>query len=156
MKLYAVAVLVAVAAPVVTHAFAPSTTFVRKSVALKIGGDPNVDLGGNAWKPDSEKMGSTDTGDYFPEGYDPNAVDYTEGMGGSQGFGGGGDRGPQLPGMENLGADAVVTGGIEVNEDIPEGMEFIPSSVPDGELDMRVFASASGEYSASKQTQFRQ
>lgn len=47
--------------------------------------------------------------------------------------------------MENLGADAVVTGGIEVNTDIPAGMEFIPSSVPDGELDMRVFASASGE-----------
>jgi hypothetical protein len=26
-----------------------------------------LDLSGNAWKPDSEKMGSTDTGDYFPE-----------------------------------------------------------------------------------------
>lgn len=24
------------------------------------------DLSGNTWKPDSEKMGSTDTGDYFP------------------------------------------------------------------------------------------
>jgi hypothetical protein len=27
-----------------------------------------MDLSGNSWKPDSEKMGSTDTGDYFPEG----------------------------------------------------------------------------------------
>jgi hypothetical protein len=26
-----------------------------------------LDLSGNAWKPDSEKMGSTDTGDYFPD-----------------------------------------------------------------------------------------
>jgi len=58
---------------------------------------------------------------------------------------GGEHKGPQLPGMENLGADAVVTGGIELDTDIPEGMEFIPSSVPDGELDMRVFASAEGE-----------
>lgn len=30
--------------------------------------DPNVDLGGNKWKPDSEKMGATDVGDFFPEG----------------------------------------------------------------------------------------
>ncbi len=36
-------------------------------------GTPGMDLSGNNWKPDSEKMGSTDTGDYFPEGYDPNA-----------------------------------------------------------------------------------
>lgn len=34
----------------------------------------NFDLTGNDWKPDSEKMGSTDTGDYYPEGYDKNAV----------------------------------------------------------------------------------
>jgi hypothetical protein len=53
-----------------------------------------------------------------------------------------------------LGTDAVVTGGIEVNTDIPEGMEFIPSSVPDGEFEMRVFASVSGEYYCSKQSQF--
>lgn len=25
------------------------------------------DLSGNTWKPDSEKMGSTDTGDFYPE-----------------------------------------------------------------------------------------
>lgn len=80
MKLSAAAVLV-LAAPAAL-AFSPSTAFVRKSTCLNIGSDPNVDLGGNAWKPDSEKMGSTDTGDYFPEGYDPNEIAYTEGMGG--------------------------------------------------------------------------
>eukprot|EP00957_Ditylum_brightwellii_P035469 2688985-Ditylum_brightwellii.AAC.1 len=58
---------------------------------------------------------------------------------------GGGDRGPQLPGMENLGADAVIQGGIELSEDIPEGMEFIPSSVPDGTVEMNV-AATSGEF----------
>lgn len=143
MKLSTAAVL-ALATPS-TLAFTPSATFVRKIVALNIGGDPNVDLGGNAWKPDSEKMGATDTGDYFPEGYDPNEIAYTEGMGGSQATMGGNRGGPALPGMENLGADAVVTGGIEQNTDIPEGMEFIPSSVPDGEYEMRVFASGAGE-----------
>jgi hypothetical protein len=34
-------------------------------------GTPGMDMSGNTWKPDSEKMGSTDTGDYFPEGYNP-------------------------------------------------------------------------------------
>jgi len=92
-------------------------------------------------------MGATDTGDYFPEGYDPNEIEYTAGMGGSSAMLGGNREGPQLPGMENLGADAVVTGGIEIHTDIPEGMEFIPSSVPDGEVDMRVFASGAGECS---------
>lgn len=141
MKLSAATVL-ALAAH--AAAFSP-TAFVRRSVALNIGSDPNVDLGGNAWKPDSEKMGATDTGDYFPEGYDPNEIAYTEGMGGSQSMMGGNRGGPQLPGMENLGADAVVTGGIEMATEIPAGMEFIPSSVPDGEIDMRVFASGAGE-----------
>ena len=26
-----------------------------------------LDLSGNSWKPDSESMGSTDVGDYFPD-----------------------------------------------------------------------------------------
>mmetsp|Transcript_59799 Transcript_59799/g.146853 ORF Transcript_59799/g.146853 Transcript_59799/m.146853 type:complete len:101 (+) Transcript_59799:151-453(+) len=44
-----------------------------------------MDLSGNSWKPDSEKMGSTDTGDYFPEGYNPEEeIAFTSGMGGSQ------------------------------------------------------------------------
>ena len=73
------------------------------------------DLSGNSWKPDSEKMGSTDVGDYFPEGYDPNEVAFTEGMRGSQELLTDGDRGgPQLPGLENLGADAVIAGGINM------------------------------------------
>lgn len=60
-------------------AFQPAA-FVRKSTALK-----GFDLSGNSWKPDSEKMGATDTGDYFPEGYDPNEnPGFTEGWQGSQ------------------------------------------------------------------------
>lgn len=102
------------------------------------------DLSGNNWKPDSEKMGSTDTGDYFPEDYDQ-SVDFGEGMMGSQAYLGKKHDGPQLPGMENLGADAVVRGGIETASDIPAGMEFIPSSVPDGEYSMSVASSGSGE-----------
>ncbi len=59
---------------------------------------------------------------------------------------GGGTRdGPQLPGMENLGEDAVLMGGIEISSDIPAGMEFIPSSVPDGEYSMQVASSSEGE-----------
>ena len=54
MKLTAASVL-ALAAPSIL-AFSPSPTFVRKSTLLNIGRDPNVDLGGNAWKPDSEKV----------------------------------------------------------------------------------------------------
>ncbi|KAL7503919.1 hypothetical protein ACHAXN_001622 [Cyclotella atomus] len=113
------------------------------SSRLPLGREGNVDFGGNTWKPDSEKMGSTDTGDYFPEGYDPNEVAYTEGMGGSQGFGRG-DRGPALPGMENLGADAVLMGGIEEASEIPAGMEFVMSSVPDGSLEMQVASNSKG------------
>ena len=67
-------------------------------------------------------------------------------MMGSQEMLGGRRDGPQLPGMENLGADAIVTGGIEVNSDIPAGMEFIPSSVPDGEFTFNVASSSSGKF----------
>jgi hypothetical protein len=88
---------------------------------------------------------STDTGDYYPEGYDRDAISFEEGMGGSQAMMGGDRGGPALPGMENLGADAVMMGGIEQAEDIPEGMEFIMSSVPDGQFEMTVAASSSGE-----------
>jgi len=131
--------------------FVQSSAFLKRNVAVSmVGSDPNVILGGNEWKPDSEKMGSTDTGDYFPEGYDKNEVAYTEGMMGSQ-SGGNSDRGgPQLPGMENLGSDALIRGGIEQASEIPAGMEFIPSSVPDGEIVMDVAASSSGlEYRLS-------
>ena len=47
--------------------------------------------------------------------------------------------------MENLGADAFVTGGIEMASEIPAGMEFIPSSVPDGEIEMNVASNSGGE-----------
>jgi len=126
-------------------AFAPSSpTFVRSATSLNIGGDPNVYTGGNAWKPDSEKMGSTDTGDFFPEGYDPNEVEFDAGMMGSQALLGDRGGGPDLPGMENLGEDAVVMGGIDEASEIPADMEFIPSSVPDGEFEIQVASSSAG------------
>ena len=72
---------------------------------------------------------STDTGDYFPEGYNKEEeVAFTEGMGGSQSAGSG-DRGPALPGMENLGDDAVMMGGIEMAEGIPAGVQVTVNSV---------------------------
>ncbi|CAB9499255.1 expressed unknown protein [Seminavis robusta] len=124
--------------------FAPMPT-VRHNTQLASWnqGEGGMDMSGNAWKPDSEKMGSTDTGDYFPEGYESD-VSYQDGMMGSQAGGGGGRDGPALPGMENLGEDAVMMGGIEQASDIPAGMEFVPSSVPDGEYTMQVAGSSSG------------
>jgi len=123
--------------------FAPSLHVThRATTTVSLGREGNVDFGGNTWKPDSEKMGSTDTGDFFPEGYDKNEVDFTSGMEGSQGMGGG-DRGPALPGMENLGEDAEVMGGIDEASEIPAGMEFVMSSVPDGEIEMDVAANSS-------------
>mmetsp|Transcript_15658 Transcript_15658/g.20413 ORF Transcript_15658/g.20413 Transcript_15658/m.20413 type:complete len:225 (+) Transcript_15658:133-807(+) len=119
----------------------PSVVAKSAKTALAMG----LDLSGNSWKPDSEKMGSTDTGDFFPEDYDKNEVDYTEGMMGSQSQGSG-DRGsPQLPGLENLGYDSEIAGGIELNPDMPEGMEFVMSSVPDKEIRVNVAANGSGE-----------
>jgi hypothetical protein len=90
-------------------------------------------------------VSTQDTGDYFPEGYDPEAeIAFTTGMGGSQASNQG-RGGPQLPGMENLGADAVVTGGIEQAEDIPDGMTFeLDQFPPPTEVEMQVAASSSG------------
>lgn len=49
------------------------------------------------------------------------------------------------PGLENVGADAVIHAGINLNPDMPEGMEFIPSSVPDGEHSMNIPSTSAGE-----------
>jgi len=76
-------------------------------------------------------------GDYFPDDYDGGGVDFETGMMGSQ-SNKGTQGGPALPGMENLGEDAVMMGGIDEASEIPEGMEFVPSSVPDGEFTMNV------------------
>merc|ERR1711865_886390 len=124
-------------------AFAPIVSYGKAEVVLEMG-TPGMDLSGNTWKPDSEKMGSTDTGDYFPEGYNPEEeIAFSSGMMGSQS--GQGDRdGPQLPGLENLGADAVVAGGIVIDPNIPAGMEFIPSSVPDGQVMFDVASTGDG------------
>jgi len=54
-----------------------------------------------------------------------------------------GDRGPSIPGLENLGADAIMRGGIEEASEIPPGMEFIMSSVPDDEFTMDVASNSS-------------
>lgn len=73
-------------------------------------------------------------------------------MKGSQALLGGNHDGPQLPGMENLGADAIMMGGIEEASDIPKGMEFIPSSVPDGKFEISLPASSDGTFEiATKQ-----
>ena len=55
-----------------------------------------------------------------------------------------GDRGPAIPGLENLGADAVMRGGIEEVSEIPAGMEFVMSSVPDDEFNMDVASNSKG------------
>lgn len=116
-------------------------TFHRPQPQL-FGNLDGLDQSGNTWKPESETMGSTDTGDYFPDDYDGPDVDFTEGMGPKTG---GGKSGPALPGLENLGEDAIMMGGIEDVTDIPDGMEFVASSVPDGELEYSVPASSSGK-----------
>ena len=140
MKLSAAAALSLSMASV--SAFGPAQPSFARHTSTSLKG---FDLSGNSWQPDSEKMGSTDTGDYFPEGYNPDEeIAFTSGMGGSQAMLGGNRDGPQLPGLENLGADAVVQGGIDVASDIPAGMEFIPSSVPDGEYSFNVASSSAG------------
>lgn len=65
-------------------------------------------------------------------------------MGSQAGLGGDDRGGPQLPGLENLGADAVVAGGYITDPNIPDGMEFIPSSVPDGEVGFTVASTSAG------------
>jgi len=123
-------------------AFSPNAVGGGPRQSTQIKNMPGMDQSGNNWKPESEKMGSTDVGDFFPDDYQ-NDVDFTDCMNGSQT--GGGDRsGPQLPGMEGLGDDAVMMGGIEQATDIPAGMDFTPSSVPDGEYAFQVAGSSSG------------
>jgi hypothetical protein len=52
--------------------------------------------------------------------------------------------GPQLPGMENLGDDAIMMGGIDQNTEIPAGMEFTVSGAPDGEFSFQCSANGPG------------
>jgi len=106
--------------------------------------DSGLDLSGNTWKPTEGKMHATDVGDFFPDNY-VDELEYTDGIKGISGLthpkAGNRDEGPELPGMEALEDDIVdhmLGSGIQQATDIPEGMEFIPSSVPDGEIQMRV------------------
>lgn len=64
-------------------------------------------------------------------------------MKGSQAMLGGGDRGVELPGMD-FSEGGFTIGGIDAATEIPNGMLFIPSSVPDGEVVMNVASSSSG------------
>jgi len=74
----------------------------------------------------------------------PPPTDFKDGMMGSQATMGGNKSGPALPGMENLGDDAIMMGGIEDATEIPAGMEFVAASVPDGEVNFQVAASSKG------------
>jgi hypothetical protein len=56
MKLATSAIIVATSI-LSASAFAPNNAFARPSTAVM--GTPGMDLSGNSWKPDSEKMGST-------------------------------------------------------------------------------------------------
>ena len=128
----------------VVIAFQPSigSVITRSSSELYMG----FDLSGNNWKPDSATMGSTDTGDFFPEDFDlaDHQAKFSDGMMGSQTLLNRNRDGPALPGLENLGADAIVQGGISTASEIPVGMQFIPSSVPDGVEEFTVASQSSG------------
>jgi len=121
---------------------ASGPTTVSQSTGITSGG---IDVSGNTWIPDSEKMGSTDTGDFFPEGYNKeDEIEFASGMMGSQSNSGGRDAGPQLPGLENLGEDALIAGGLVMDSDIPADMEFVASSVPDGAYEFTVASTGMG------------
>ncbi len=95
-------------------------------------------------------MQSTDTPDFFPEDYDADAVGFTDGMMGSQAKMSGGGTNTATPGMEDFGKGGMVIGGVEENSEIPEGMEFVPGSVPDGNFEFSVASGAkSTEYTIS-------
>lgn len=86
---------------------------------------------------------SQDVGDYFPEDYE-GGPGFEEGMLGSQAkTGGGGTNAVSTPGMEDFGKGGYVIGGLE-DTNIPEGFEFVPSSVPDGLVTFKVAASSKG------------
>ena len=85
---------------------------------------------------------STDTGDYAPTNADDVAMmqelEFTDGIYGSQIANADKmEEGPAIPGLENLGEDAIMMGGIERPEGVPADMEFIPSSVPDGHIEFQ-------------------
>ena len=64
--------------------------------------------------------------------------------------------GPQLPGMENLGDDAVMMGGIEQSSEIPAGMTFEVSGAPDGDYTFQCSANGPGMYNTCNMQQQKQ
>jgi hypothetical protein len=107
-----------------TDAFAPQTLSGRSKSAIWAK-DPNFDLSGNTWKPTEGRMQSTDTPDFLPTNQADidmmRDLDFTDGIYGSQvaNDNANRDKGPELPGMEHLGEDAIMSAGIEMHEDIP-------------------------------------
>ena len=132
-----------------SRAAAPAAAAVVAALASSPSSDDSggsgLDLSGNTWQPTEGRMHATDVGDYFPEGY-VDELEFTDGLKGVSGLShpkaGNRDEGPELPGMEAWDDDEIVNhvlgSGIQQAEGIPEGMEFVPSSVPDGEIQMRV------------------
>jgi len=112
------------------------------SAAIELAKDPNFDLSGNTWKPTEGRMHSTDTGDFAPTNQEDidmmNKIDFMDGIYGSQVANSEKmkDKGSEIPGLDHLGEDAVVMGGIDVASEFPADMEFVPSSVPDGHVDI--------------------
>ena len=120
--------------------------FFRSTKLMMVGSDDNVILGGNSdWKPEPGGMQATDVGDYFPDDYNPDdGPAFADGMGGSQAkMGGGGIGTAATPGMEDFGKGGTVIGGLD-ERGVPEGFEFIPSSVSDGEHTFEVAGSSTG------------
>ena len=124
--------------------FAPAPAFIARPPTSLSSDD--VVFGGNDWKPEDGQMKATDTPDFFPEDYNPDdAPDFTEGMKGSQAkMSGGGTGTASTPGMEDFGKGGTVIGGME-ESNVPEGFEFVPSSVLDDEFEFQVMSgSANG------------
>jgi len=90
-------------------------------------------------------MQSTDVGDYFPEDFDQGeAQDMFDS--GTKNMGGTKQADTERPGLEDLGQGGFVAGeGYKTPEGIPDGMEFLPTSNPDGKFQFNVASSGKGE-----------
>jgi len=129
-----------------SEAFTTKPTFVRSlSTIHRAGSDNDVQYGGNTWSPEAGKMQSTDVGDYFPEDFDQGeAQDMFDS--GTKNMGGTKQADTERPGLEDLGQGGFVAGeGYKTPEGIPDGMEFLPTSNPDGKFQFNVASSGKGE-----------
>jgi len=112
------------------------------SAAIESAKDPDFDLSGGTWEPTEGRMHSTDTGDLAPTNQEDidmtDEIDSVDGMCGSQVASPEKmkEEGSEIPGLGHLGEDAVVMGGVDVASEFPAGVESVPSSVPDGHVDI--------------------